>query len=131
MAGALYAWSPILKEPDEKGRAQFVKLGETVTASDLDMTDEDFQYLVDVKAVREQPYPEELTTSPTPPSEYYKQLLAGAAEGSLSEDQSKDLSKMTIGFDPTSSSYLGPTSEGVEDVSGQTGSKPAASSTKG
>jgi len=120
--GTYYAWSPIANGVDEKGKTEYIKLGDKVSAADLESDDaeEEFQYLIDAKAVREQPYPEDLINSPVPPSDYFKNLLVGAAEGSLTEDQTKALSKMSIGFDDSSSSKLGPTSEDVEDVSGQT-----------
>lgn len=127
---AYYAWSPIVKGTDEKGKQDVVKLGESVSAGDLDMDEDEFQYLIDARAVREQPYPEDLVNSPIPPSEYYKNLLAGAAEGSLSEEESKALSEMNLKFDDSSSSKLAPTSEEVEDVSGTAGSTPKAAASK-
>ena len=124
-----YAWSPIQTEPDEKGKMQTIKLGESVSASDLDLTDEEFQYYIDNKVVREQPYPESLVDSVTPPSEYFKDLLAGAAEGSLTKEQTDELAKMNLGFDDSSSSKLAPSSE-VEDVSGQTSTSKASTASK-
>lgn len=125
-----YAWSPMAKEVDEWGRVtDRVKLGDTVSAGDLDISDEEFQELIDARAVREQPYPEACIDSPVPPSEYFKTLLAGAAEGTLTEEDSKALSKMNLGFDDSSSSKLAPSSEEIEDVSGQTGSTKPTTST--
>jgi|SRR5215831_35081 len=124
------AWSPIVTgELDDRGQPVTIKLGESVSASDLDMTDEEFQTLIDNKVVREQPYPQSLVDSVIPPSEYFKDLLAGAAEGSLTEDQVKELAGMNLGFDDSSSTKLAPTSEEVEDVSGTTSTTPAKSST--
>jgi len=107
---------------------QYIKLGDKVSAGDLDLSDDEFQELIDARVVREQPYPEELVNSPQPPSDYFKELLAGAAEGTLTEDQTKALAALSLGFDDSSSSKVAPgVSEGVEDVSGTTGSaKPAA-----
>src|SRR5215831_16258629 len=108
MASTYFAWSPIQLDVDEKGRSQFVKLGEKVSAGDLDMSDEEFQELIDARVVREQPYPEELVSSAQPPSDYFKELLAGAAEGTLTKEQTDALAKMNLGFDDSSSSKVAP-----------------------
>jgi len=125
--GTYYAWSPITNGLDDRGQTAYIKVGDKVGASDLDMDDDEFQALIDARVVRTQPYPEALVNSPIPPSDYFKGLLAQAAEGSLTEEETKTLAGMSLGFDDSSSSKLALTDPEVEDVSGTTKS---TSSTK-
>ena len=125
--GTYYAWSPITNGLDDRGQTAYIKVGDKVGASDLDMDDDEFQALIDARVVRSQPYPEALVNSPIPPSDYFKGLLAQAAEGSLTEEETKTLAGMSLGFDDSSSSKLALTDPEVEDVSGTTKS---TSSTK-
>jgi hypothetical protein len=53
MADKMYAWSPIVRDEGKP-----VKVGDSVSASDLGIEDEDFQALVDAGAVRKVKYPD-------------------------------------------------------------------------
>ena len=127
--GTYYAWSPITNGLDDRGQTAYVKIGDKVSAGDLDMDDDEFQVLIDARVVRSQPYPEALVNSPIPPSDYFKGLLAKAGEGELTEEETKELAGMSLGFDDSSSSKLALTDPEVEDVSGTTKTSTKASST--
>lgn len=80
---AYYAWSPIRGAVHSDGSRIDVKVGDEVSASDLDMSDEDFQYLIDTGAVRTSEYPV-AHDSPLSPVEHYKQKAAEMMEGGFS-----------------------------------------------
>lgn len=105
MADTMYAWSPILYgaevDPDTgvMGKAERIEMGETVSASDLDIEDADFDALVESGAVR--PY--------APPE------LPENFQGSV-VDHLKDEARKAMGEDADvafslGGSYFGPTPE--------------------
>jgi hypothetical protein len=71
------AWSEIRGKDDAVAHP-----GDTVTASGLGLTDEEFQALVDEGAVREAPFPKELPEGQSP-TEYAKQQLTAMAEAGV------------------------------------------------
>lgn len=71
----MYAWSPIHTTKD--GKAFVVKIGDVV---DKSLVADDWDYLVDQRAIRPEKYPEDIQGNESP-TEYYKRKAAEAAEG--------------------------------------------------
>jgi hypothetical protein len=70
MADTYYAWSNFPVEFNEWGQAtKTIKVGEKITQSDLKVTDEDWQGLIDVGAVSTDKYPE--VDANVSPAEFY------------------------------------------------------------
>lgn len=78
MANTLYAWSPI-RHGDDDGKVTVIKVGQKVSASDLDMSEEEFQGFIDSGAVRPRKYPD--IHDSVSPMEHFKQAAADAAAG--------------------------------------------------
>jgi hypothetical protein len=95
MAKTYYAWSAINKVEAKEGgykTSDHIKEGDTVTASKLDMSDDDFEYLIETGAVREQPYP---PCGPgQSPTEYMRSLATRAHSGELSNDEVGELMEL-------------------------------------
>jgi len=89
------AWSNFQAGWDEEKRAftKRIKPGDTVSASDLDISDEEFEELKKIGSVREQEYPESVADGsyPDSPNRYFMDQLQKAAEGMLSADEMKEL----------------------------------------
>lgn len=83
---AYYAWSPIRGAVHSDGSRIDVKVGDEVSQSDVDMSDDDWQYLIDTGAVRTKQYPVD-PDSPLSPVEHYKQEAAKMMEGGYSADE--------------------------------------------
>lgn len=70
-----YAWSPIRSVKGD------IKVGDVVDPKALEMSEDDFQYLVDTGAVRTKEYPD--VNPGESPADYYKRMAAEIAEGNL------------------------------------------------
>lgn len=92
---AYYAWASI-RHGVERDKAdntvitavKEVKPGDTVTAAQLGISNDEFQYLIDSGAVREQKYPEDLRLGETPrlrAIRIAKELMDDAVEGALAK----------------------------------------------
>lgn len=83
----MYANSRFKKTVNEWGRVdEWIEPGDTVSQSDLGISDEEWQGLVDSGAVVEN-YPDGLKESPqTPPAEYYRDHPDEAPESKLDEN---------------------------------------------
>lgn len=76
----MYAWSNFKKKVNEWGQVEeWVRPGDSVSQSDLGVSDEEWQDLIDSGAVREQEYPEDLPPDVSP-AEYYAANPAEAQE---------------------------------------------------
>src|SRR4051794_24842024 len=65
-SGTYYAWSKFKKEQNEWGQVtKWINVGDQISQSDIDASDEDWQELIDVGAVREEEYPD--VPNDTPP----------------------------------------------------------------
>lgn len=85
MATTHYAWTNI-HYMDKDGNKSVTKTGSKVTASGLNMSDDEFQELVNIKAIRTIEYPE-MGNFPGSPIELRKAQLAAAAEGGYFDTQ--------------------------------------------
>jgi hypothetical protein len=66
----MYAWSRFAKDKDEWGMVgSWIEPGDEISQSDLDISDEEWQELQDLGAVRETAYPD--VESGQSPSEFY------------------------------------------------------------
>jgi hypothetical protein len=96
---AWYAWSPIRKTVDtDSGKtAEDIKVGDTVSKSDLK---DDWDYLVESGAVREQKYPD--IPDFQSPTEYFKEMAAKMQTGDLKGDEISKLQEflLTNAVDP-------------------------------
>lgn len=104
MATTYYAWTNIrggtAKEP------KTVEVGSKVTASDLGISDNEFQELIDIGAVRTYEYPD-MGKFPGSPVELRKAQLAAASAGGVFDTQygrvavedvdEKELKKVEVG----------------------------------
>lgn len=90
MADTFYAWTNFeIVDPDEPGNPRKmtrINPGDTVTAGDLDLSDEEFQAYVDSGSIRKQEYPDmgNFTGSPV---ELAKAKLHAASEGGFFDTQ--------------------------------------------
>lgn len=84
--GTYYAWSKFKKEVNEWGQVtEWINPGDSVSQGDLDVGDDEWQYLIDSGAVREEEYPENLPPDVSP-AEYYAanpEEAQKAAEGQV------------------------------------------------
>lgn len=86
MADTYYAWSDIRSsEAEETTDVKVTKAGETVTASDLGVSDEEFQALVESGAVKTEEYPELPEGYTGSPAQYEKEKVV--AQATLDEAQ--------------------------------------------
>lgn len=68
----MYAWSRFAKTTNEWGRVdEWIEPGDEITQSDLDLSDDEWQELQDLGAVREEPFPE--LAAGQSPAEYYRE----------------------------------------------------------
>lgn len=85
-----YAWNnfeiPDEEFPTNRSKARRITAGEEVSASDLGLTDEEFQSYVDIGAIRNYEHPD-MGDFGGSPVEYHKAQLAAAAEGSPFDSQ--------------------------------------------
>ena len=86
MADSTYAWSRIVygAEKDDDGNvigSKSVAPGDSVSQSDLDVSDEEWQSLVDQEVVREYPFPESLQDPYLSPRQIMQEKLIAASEG--------------------------------------------------
>lgn len=90
MAKTYYAWSRFNAPVDENGKAgKRFEPGDTISAGDLGVDEEEWKILVKEGAVREQPYPKNIGTSS--PAEHFKKQLVKAGEGTLTADEYDEL----------------------------------------
>jgi hypothetical protein len=69
----MYAWSNFVTERNEAGQAtKTIKPGDAVSQADLGVEDEEWEYLVETGAVREEEYPD--IPDDVSPAEYQKQV---------------------------------------------------------
>lgn len=73
----MYAWSPIVNSKKD------VKVGEAVSKSDLDISDGDWDYLVEAGSVRPTPYPAHDDGTPVSksPTQHLQDQAAKLASG--------------------------------------------------
>lgn len=73
-----YAWSNFPVEKNEWGQVtKTIEVGEKVTASDLGVTDEEFEEMIETGVVSEEEYPD--IPDSVSPAEYEKEQLARSA----------------------------------------------------
>lgn len=66
-----YAWSKFKKEVNEWGRVlKWINPGDKISKSDLGLDDREWENLIEVGAVREEPYPD--IPDHMSPAEYYR-----------------------------------------------------------
>lgn len=88
--GTYYAWAPIQSSESKEG-AEVVtfKPGDTVTAEKLKIDKDEFQLLIDCRAVRTMKYPD-MGNSQVSPVEFLKKQAADAAAGIMDEAMNSD-----------------------------------------
>src|SRR5215831_18856654 len=87
-AETYYAWSNFPIERNEAGQAtKVIAAGDKISQDDLDVSDEEWQSLIDVGAVRTDEYPEDLPDYMAP-AEYER---AKAAEGIVEEMTTEEM----------------------------------------
>jgi|SRR6516162_8939221 len=89
------AWSNFQAGWDEEKRVftKKIKPGDTISQSDLDVEDDEWEELQAVGAVRDQEYPKAVADGSytDSPNRYFLDQLQRAAEGALSADEVKEL----------------------------------------
>jgi hypothetical protein len=71
--GKMYAWNNFPVEVNEYGQpTKTIKVGDAVSQSDLDVSDEDWEEYIATGAVREEEYPD--VPADVSPAEYQKQM---------------------------------------------------------
>lgn len=89
----MYAWSEFRIDVDEHNKAKkVVHVGEEVTAEKLKVSKDEFDSMIEVGVVREQPYPP-VAHEYQSPTEYFKELSAKAGGGALTGDEMQTLSE--------------------------------------
>lgn len=98
MAGkSMTAWSKFNTEVNEYGQpTKTIMPGESVSQSDLGVSDEEWEYLVETGAVREEEYPD--IPADVSPAEYQKSVANAAVE--LSEAQAALDTMTEAGVEP-------------------------------
>jgi hypothetical protein len=86
MASTYYAWTNFTVVDENGKRTGTVQPGDTVTAADLGVSDEDFQAYVDSGAIRTVPYPD-MGNFPGSPVELAKAQLEAASSGGFFDTQ--------------------------------------------
>lgn len=79
----MYAWSPILNQKKN------VKVGEEVSESDLDISEDEWDYLVQSGSVRPQKYPSHDDGSPVSisPTQHLHEQAAKLADGGYTAEE--------------------------------------------
>jgi hypothetical protein len=85
--GSYYAWSNFPVEYDEHGVVtKTIAVGDSVSQGDLDISDEEWEYLIETGAVSEDEYPD--IPDHVSPAEYEQQMdFHGALESQLADHQ--------------------------------------------
>lgn len=98
MAGkSMTAWSKFETERNEQGQpTKTIMPGDTVSQSDLGVSDEEWEYLVETGAVREEEYPD--VPDDVSPAEYQKQVTNAAVN--MSEAQAAVDEATSLGVEP-------------------------------
>lgn len=101
-ATTYYAWTRFMADINEWGMInKWINVGDKVTKADLKVGDAEFQELIDIGSLREQPYPQALLdgTYGGSPSEYFKDQLVRASAGELTASEVKELNKSGVQVD--------------------------------
>lgn len=78
-----YAWSPMVLERDENGLpTKTIEVGDSVSKSDVG---DDYDYLVEVGAIRDEEYPEDLSPQQSP-AEVDREQVRAMLAGELDEE---------------------------------------------
>lgn len=77
-----YAWSPIHGSPDADGKAKVIKLGDSVSKSDVE-DDADWDYLIEAGAIRTQQYPDDLGSGESPNDQWRRKMAELGAMGEM------------------------------------------------
>ena len=86
MADTYYAWSKFNTEVNEFGQpTETVMPGEEISQKDLDVSDEEWEALIESGAVSTEEYPEDLPDGMSP-AEYYRAQAAEVAAGTADDD---------------------------------------------
>jgi len=86
-----YAWSPIPTDHNEFGQpTKRIEVGDTVTADKVGVSKEEFEYLIEAGAVREEKYPEDLAPNQSP-NELERQQRREMLLGNLSPEAREEL----------------------------------------
>lgn len=82
-----YAWSNFEAGHDDKTGVATKRfpVGSKITQTDLGVSDEDWDYFIEQKVVREQPYPDMGDNPGLSPREYFIQKMQAAADGAIEE----------------------------------------------
>jgi hypothetical protein len=92
VAGKYYAWSKFPVEVNEWGQiTKTIEPGDEITQTTLGVSDEEWLALVDSGAVRTEGYPD--VPPNLSPAEHYAHQDAALIEGSLPEDEAKEVTK--------------------------------------
>jgi hypothetical protein len=97
---AYYAWTQLRTKVNEWGKTEEAKnVGDEVSQGDFeDMSDEDWQALIDSGAVREVEYPKGALESGESPERHRTNLLGRLGAGEqLTEDELNELNTLTTG----------------------------------
>jgi hypothetical protein len=91
-----YAWTRIPTDVDEYGKpGKMINPGDEVSKSKLDIADEEWDYLVESRAVRTTRYPD--LEEGQSPAEYYREQLAEIASGLHGDATEKEIALVTQG----------------------------------
>jgi hypothetical protein len=86
MADKYYAWTTINTEVNEYGKVEdSIAVGEEVTQGDLDMSDVEWNTLIESGAVRTEEYPKDLPPGMSP-AEHYRAQEAEVAAGTADDE---------------------------------------------
>lgn len=90
----MYAWSNFVVERNDYGQTtKTITPGEAITQSAIGVSDEEWQSLIDVGAVREDPYPEDIQPNQSP-IEHQRAKEAELMSGALSDESRQQLLDM-------------------------------------
>lgn len=97
-----YAWSNFRLADEKDGTVTTaLRVGDEVTQAKLAIEDEEFEYLLETGAVREQPYPDMPDGDTRSPAKFMTDQVARAAAGELTTKEYKALQESGMVFDTT------------------------------
>lgn len=91
----MYAWSNFTIEHNQQGQAtKTVKCGQEVTRQSLNVSEKDWEDLIEAGAVRPQPYPD--IPDNVAPAEYFRSQNAARASGKLTHREVQERSDFQL-----------------------------------
>lgn len=90
-----YAWTNFVTERNEHGQpVKTLKAGEEVTQQDLEISEQDWDQLIQTGAVRPQPYPD--IPESLSPAEYFRNQESTRSRGELTQEQVQERSEFQL-----------------------------------